>query len=327
MVRIAIIGAGLAGLTAAHALRSHADVMVFDKARGVGGRMATRRAQQYAFDHGAQYFTARTEPFRRFLAPLIDAGLIARWEANYTRFEGSTLVDRQNWSADESRYVATPGMNALAKHLAADFAVKSNTHIGEIRQATTWQLLDQHGQIWGDFDWIISAIPAPQAMNLLPCDFAYLDSVKEIDMLPCFAVMLGFANPFSVPFQAAHFGKSKLSWMAVNNSKPGRNDARALVLHSSHDYAKSHLKDEPSAIGADLVTEFQRITGLFLPESDHCSVHRWLYANNKERRDLPLLLDTEQQVGVCGDWTLGGRVEGAFMSAHRLSHALLETLG
>jgi predicted NAD/FAD-dependent oxidoreductase len=74
MKRIAIIGAGLSGLVLARRLGDIAQVTIFEKFRSVGGRMATRYAHDYEFDHGAQFFTARTLEFREFLQPLVDDG-------------------------------------------------------------------------------------------------------------------------------------------------------------------------------------------------------------------------------------------------------------
>lgn len=78
--RIAVIGAGLAGAVAADRLaRAGAAVTVIEKSRGPGGRAATRYRDGWHFDHGMQYFTARTEPFRRAVASWQDAGVVATW--------------------------------------------------------------------------------------------------------------------------------------------------------------------------------------------------------------------------------------------------------
>ncbi|AJI69041.1 NAD(P)-binding protein [Francisella tularensis] len=75
MIKIAIIGAGIAGLTAAKILKDCAQVIVFEKSRGVSGRMSTRYADPYYFDHGTQYFTAKSTDFKEFLKPMIDNGI------------------------------------------------------------------------------------------------------------------------------------------------------------------------------------------------------------------------------------------------------------
>ena len=116
-MKVAIIGAGLSGLSAAHLLNNHANISIFEKARGVGGRMSTRQADSYFFDHGAQYFTARTKPFQNFIQPLINQGIIQRWNARWVKFDGPQIIERKNWIDEEPRYVSVPGMNKVCKHL------------------------------------------------------------------------------------------------------------------------------------------------------------------------------------------------------------------
>ena len=65
-MKIAIIGSGIAGLSAARELRQNGvDVYLYEKSRGVGGRMSTRYAGDWEFDHGAQYFTAQDEDLKK----------------------------------------------------------------------------------------------------------------------------------------------------------------------------------------------------------------------------------------------------------------------
>ena len=82
-MKIAIIGAGISGLTAAIVLSEIADVTLYEKSRGAGGRICTRYSDPYNFDHGAQFFTARTPQFKQFLKPLIKAGVIDIWNARF----------------------------------------------------------------------------------------------------------------------------------------------------------------------------------------------------------------------------------------------------
>ena len=72
MKRIAIIGAGLAGLTCGKALQQAGhDVVIFEKSRGIGGRLATRRAEPFYFDHGVAAFTASDDAFQGFVNQLL----------------------------------------------------------------------------------------------------------------------------------------------------------------------------------------------------------------------------------------------------------------
>ncbi|MEZ5507972.1 MAG: NAD(P)-binding protein [Gammaproteobacteria bacterium] len=136
MTKIAIIGAGLSGLSLARMLQVHAEVTLFEKSRGLSGRMATRRAESYCFDHGAQYFTARTPAFQHFIQPLIEAGVVERWHARYVKFDGEQVVERKNWMDDEPRYVFVPGMNRIGQHCSQGLNIQLNTRINALARST-----------------------------------------------------------------------------------------------------------------------------------------------------------------------------------------------
>lgn len=77
--RIAIIGAGVSGLTLARSLRQQYEVVVSERTREVGGRMSTYYSEPFSFDHGTQYFTARTRMFQNFLRTYMDSGVVRDW--------------------------------------------------------------------------------------------------------------------------------------------------------------------------------------------------------------------------------------------------------
>ena len=105
MKKIAIIGAGLSGLTLGQKLSKKADVFVFEKGRGVGGRMATRYADPFVFDHGAPYWTVTTQEFKNFLAPLMGS-VVAKWSGNIITLDNSNPI--ANNISRSSYFVATP---------------------------------------------------------------------------------------------------------------------------------------------------------------------------------------------------------------------------
>ncbi|WP_298634070.1 FAD-dependent oxidoreductase [uncultured Umboniibacter sp.] len=319
MTKIAIIGAGLAGLTAATLLRDYASVTVFDKARGVGGRQATRRALPYVFDHGAQYFTARTPEFSAFISPYVSSGAIARWNARYQKFAGSEVIDVSDWTTGEPRYVGVGGMNQLCKHIAGGVEVITGTRIESLRQQhDSWYLVDQSGTRHGQYDWVILCAPAPQSVALLPQSFEHLGAIKAIQMVGCISLMLGFESAIEVNFDAAHIEQSDVSWIAVNSSKPGRTEPFSLVVHSSEEYGRLNL-DDPSGSMSHLIAEAGRVIGHDLSQAQHQALHTWRYANNTQHHlSHDAFVDTRLNLAVCGDWCEGGRVEGAFTSAAKV---------
>ncbi len=116
-MKVAIIGAGLAGLTAANILKDSVEITIFEKSRGVSGRMSTRYADPYYFDHGAQYFTAKSFEFKEFLKPMIDQGIIKNWQANFVEIKNSEIINQKSWDNEYKHYVGSPRMNAVAQYL------------------------------------------------------------------------------------------------------------------------------------------------------------------------------------------------------------------
>ena len=146
MIRVAIIGAGLSGLVLAHRLQAAAEVTVFEKSRGSGGRLSTRYAGDYEFDHGAQYFTARTEAFRSFLQPLIEAGMIAQWRPAIAEFDRSKVTTVHDPDGAETRYVGAPRMNRIGKALADELILELETSIARIERTDGgWFVIDDAG--------------------------------------------------------------------------------------------------------------------------------------------------------------------------------------
>lgn len=322
MTKIAIIGAGMSGLSAAHLLNNYAEVTLFEKARGVSGRMSTRRAKPYFFDHGTQYFTARTQPFKDFIRPLIEKKIIEPWNARYLKFDDNQIIERKNWIDEDPHYVGVPGMNEVGKYLAKNLNIHMNTKITSLEHKERWQLTDNEGYRYGGFDFLISTAPSPQTIELLPKTFKYYNNAKTIEMRACFSLMLGFEKSLPLEFDAAHIENADLSWIAVNSHKPGRSEHYTLIAHSSEKYADAHINDNHDEVMQYLITEASRIIGHDVSIADYKTIHGWRYANNAKQEISPIFLDQDHKLAACGDWCLGGRVEGAFNSAYNLVNAM-----
>jgi predicted NAD/FAD-dependent oxidoreductase len=112
-----IIGAGIARLAAATSLRQAGhETVVFDKARGPGGRASTRRAAPFAFDHGAQYFTARDPRFRRLVERFVHEGVAARWDGRIVSLRPGVQTPV---GANTGRFVGTPHIRSPDRNRAA----------------------------------------------------------------------------------------------------------------------------------------------------------------------------------------------------------------
>jgi hypothetical protein len=320
--RVAVVGAGIAGLSAArHLTRAHTDTVVFDKARRPGGRVSTRCAEAYAFDHGAQYFTYRDREFGDVVSDWCGRGVAARWDVPIATLEAGMCGEARE---DSPRYVGVPGMSALARDLAADQPVQCGQRIERVEKSFgSWRLACEDGRVLSGFDAVVIATPAPQAALLVSAEPKLARRVADVEMQPCHAAMVAFSRRLDVAFGGAFVTKSPLSWVARNGSKPGRADGECWVLHTTPAWSTAHLDDSPDAITAALLEAFAVAIGCDLPPTIFRASHRWRFARADRPLGDPFLWDPEARLGVCGDWTFGGRVESAFLSGNQLARAIL----
>ena len=311
---IAIIGAGIAGLTAARTLQGagHA-VRVVEKSRGLGGRIATRRGPHGAFDHGAQYASVRDADFAAYCAEAAGADACADW-----RFGDD----------DARRVVGLPGMSGLVKPLAEGIDVERERRVTRIvRDGEAFHLEMEGGAMLGPFSHVISAVPAPQAVPLLAEHGAPFDALKGVDIAPCWTLMLAFAAAPALPPVKRFDGTGTLGWIARDSAKPGRDDgSERWVVHAAPDWSRAHLEDAADAVRGALLTALGDEAGAALPEVTHAATHRWRYAQVMEPLGQPFLLAPDGRLGACGDACLGGRVEAAYLSGLRLGRTMAERL-
>lgn len=320
-MRIAIVGAGMAGLSCGTRLRdAGVDVMVVDKGRGPGGRTSTRRAA-VPFDHGAQYFTARDAAFRAAVVDWIARGIVAEWAAGVMAFDAPGADPRD--SSDLPRFVGVPGMNALAVDMATHLDVRTGVTVSALtRRADGWHLATVADESLGPFDVVVLTAPPPQTATLL-ASHPFADAVADAEMAPCWAVMTSWADAVEVPFDAAFVNDGPLGWVARDGSKPGRPHPHAWVLHASPGWSRQHLEEAPEAVLPLLLQAFEALVGRPLPALAFSAAHRWRYASVPRRLDRTHLWDRDAGIGVAGDWCGGPRVEGAWLSGRALADAIV----
>lgn len=318
--RVAIIGAGITGVHLARRLAHHADVQIFEKSRGIGGRMSTRRAGEYQFDHGAQYFTAHSDAFMHALAPFLDSGVVRAWTPRLAAL-GAKKTPPQ-WTSP--RYVAAPGMNALCKAMADGLTVHVQTRVAHIEKtaANTWRLTEEAGTDLGEFDWVVSTAPAEQSVKLMPHDFSEHSALRAAKMLGCYSLMIGGLDLTDLHWDAAISEDSPIAWIACNHSKPGRTVASSLMCQSDNAWAEARLEADGETVQQILMEAVVTLTGLSLQGADYVSLHKWRFAKVNTPSGLPFLLDTDRRLAAAGDWCGAGRVEAGFESADKLATAL-----
>lgn len=320
---MAVVGAGLSGLICARILADHGRrVRVFDKARGAGGRMSTRRSGDWRFDHGAQYFTVRDPRFSRQVESWRRQRLVESWAGTIAVLDRGTIEIKADTT---ERWVGVPGMNAVCKNLAAALDVAYRTEVGGLAKTETgWSLTDPADTDIGHFDAVVISAPAPQTARLLEAAAPEMaTAAASVEMAPCWAAMVGFSEPLGIGYDGAFVLDSPLSWVARNASKPGRPDGESWVLHASPEWSRRHLEIERKPAAQLLLAAFVDALGGLAATPVHLEAHRWRHALPTEPLEAACLVDPEHRLAACGDWCGGPRVEGAFLSgleaARRLS--------
>lgn len=307
-----IIGGGMAGLSAATALaRAGCKVTVLDKGRGPGGRMAARRVEiageTVAFDHGAQYFTARDPAFCETVAAWEAASVAMRWPA-----------------AGDDAWVGTPGMNAPIRAMADALDVRWGVRVETLKRTNEgWQIMAEE-EIFVATTLIV-AVPAEQAQVLLANvapDIAEL--VGTVESAPCWAVMAGFDEALPVPADTFRSDTGPISWAARNSAKPGRSGLETWVIHASAQRSREVIdlpKDEAAKV---LLADFFAAAGAAPVGPAHLDAHRWLYAFPQALAGEPVRFDPALRLGIAGDYLHSPRVEGAWLSGRAVANMALQ---
>jgi len=325
-MKIAVIGAGMSGLSAASALSdAGAQVDVFEKSRGLGGRLAVKRLDWGNVDVGAQYFTARDHGFQQQVAKWSSNGHCTRWRFTPSVLKNGVLEASPD---DIERYVGVPGMNSIVHALAAQLRVHRGTRITRLqRRNHAWLLESDTGEIFGGYDKLVVSLPADQSRVLLYDASEIADKIPTDIHQPCWALALATQGEVAKDIQGI-FGDDIVSWVSRHSAKPGReygsDNEDIWVLHFSPEWSCQHEQVEGIAqIGLQwlqnaLVNATQ--TELRLK---HSHQHFWRYARvaNDGREQVGEIVDVSQGLAVVGDWCCGGRVEGAFLSAQGVVNA------
>jgi len=313
-----ILGAGLAGLSAARELVSHGQsVQIIDKGRGVGGRLATRRIGNARLDHGAQFFTTRGEAFKATVAQAVEARVVAEWCRGFNEVDGYP------------RYRGATGMTDLAKWLARDLDLTLGVEVHRIETASGHvRFLGADDALIASGDQTIVTAPIPQMLALF--DRGNVAASPELDQalratryfatLALLVVVEG--EPHVDEPGGMQFNEGPFTFVADNKRK-GISPVRALTFHAEHDYSLRRFDDDPDDVHAELLEQARPWIGkATVVESQ---LKKWRYAGPVIPLPEPTyVIDANgTRVALAGDAFAGPKVEGAFNSGRAAALALL----
>jgi len=314
-----VLGAGLAGLTAAGALRAAGrEVLVLEKSRGLGGRAATRRWNNLPVDHGAQFFTARSEAFRAQVEAWVAKGICHEWCRGFHQYRGGHLSPPE--ADHHPRYVCRQGMSSLGAALAAadGLEVRRESKVVTVRgESGRWVLTCEDGNIFHAQTLVVTS-PPPQGAELLAeaaPDAAEL--LRGMAMDPCLAVAAQFPRR-PIAWHGIQSDDAAISWIGHDTSKRPdlHGDRTVVMIHAAPAFSREHYGEPEHEVVAALLARASEISGEALPTPEAVFLQRWRYA-------MPVFasagatvrrFDTPAPLILAGEAFAGGKIEGAWLS-------------
>jgi predicted NAD/FAD-dependent oxidoreductase len=325
-VDVLVIGAGLSGLLAAATLQAAGKrVLVLDKARGVGGRLATRRLDPHTGDHGAQFFTAHDPRFKECVAAWEKAGVITRWSTGFTAPDGTF---RDN---GVPRYRGVPGMTGIAKHLAHGLDVRTEARVARLQTTSgVWTAILENGTRH-EAHAIVLTPPVPQSLALLKAGEVSLpepagSELGQIDYAPCLTLLAELDGPSRIPEPGGMWMSGEpLLWIADNRKKGVSTGPETLVtIHGGQEFSREQWDAPEATATAALLEAAKPWLG---SEAKRTHLHRWRYSVPLRVYPEPcLVLDAPALLAFAGDAFGGPRIEAAALSGLAAADALLKRL-
>ncbi|KZZ46253.1 hypothetical protein A3759_07210 [Thalassolituus sp. HI0120] len=322
MAHIAIVGAGMAGLSALQRLKEHGhQVTIFDKSRGSGGRLATKKVGDASWDMGAQFMRSHDEGFKQALLQWQQEGWIQHWDFQPHLINDEGIHESPD---DVERYVGVSRMTALSrKLLACADQFHASTRIAQCRRSDqSWHLEDDMGNQFDGFDGLIINTPPLQAQPLLQDIAPELAAQCDVDLMPTFTLLLAFdqrlSNATANDIKGAFVKHPIIDWVSQNSSKPERDqNLTTWVVHADHDWTRTHSEAPRDGIQQQMLDAFFEVMQSDVITPTESWLHRWLYAIAEQPLHKGALVDEQQQLAVCGDWVDRGAVEGAWLSGQK----------
>ena len=312
MTKILIIGAGMSGLSAARELQNNGhEVTIIDKGRGIGGRMATRCFAGGRFDHGAQFFTTRSDEFKAATKKWQRENVANHW------FDGTPTPDDPAKNDGHPRYCGNEGMTGIGKHLMDGLNVQSGVEIETLTRADgAWIAATADGNTFSGEEIIITA-PIPQALQLFDTSREKLPdamraTLESVTYEPCFAVLAQLDGPSDIAAPGLLYINGEPIWWIADNYQKGVSPIEGSVtIHSSGAYARAHYDDDQTQVGEELIAHCKEWLGREIREFE---VRRWRYSKPENPLDIGIARDEKHAITFAGDALMGAKIEGAFTS-------------
>lgn len=338
---IAIVGAGLSGLTAGRILaRAGHDVTIFEKSKGYGGRLATRYAGKNLssnMDHGLSYFGVKSDEFREFTAELLDNGLIQTWGKKFAAYDGEKFLASSPNIRSEALYTSTKGMNEIGKYLSRWVDIKTKTKVGGLTYFGTnrskkrsWMVNLTSANTF-EADAVILALPAPQAYGILAMardetnTLKIIRQIDEVSYKPVYSLMAGYGSQEAPEWEGVICRNSPLEFISNETLKRNSQEC-SIVIQASESFTKVHRRTDEETVRKKMLGELAEITGGWAASPEWHDLHFWRYSRAKKviNSSYLELEDEDAPLALIGDYLRGNSLDDAYHSAFNLANDWLE---
>ncbi|MAJ87460.1 MAG: FAD-binding protein [Cellvibrionales bacterium TMED148] len=313
---VVVVGAGLTGLTAASLLAQQKQVLVLDKGRLAGGRLADHRIEEAHFDKGGQFLTARDHRFADQVSIWRELGLVKEW---YRKVDGQTY--------ELPRWRGVPNMRALALELGRQVEICASCRVEKVAvQSDHWDLfISNRGQISAEA--LILTAPIPQSLDLIdigrsPLTAHIRETLEQITYDSCFAVMALLETSSKIPQPGAIIPPHHaIDWISDNQQK-GISPVPAVTIHASAEYSSKYSHEQKSHLAERLIQYANPWIGA---NATKYQTHFWKYSKPVTTHTEPFIVAKEApKLIFAGDAFAGPRIEGAFLSGWETANYLLK---
>jgi len=316
MIDFCILGSGIAGSTIANLLSKKYSVHVFDKARGPGGRSANKRFKNnLSFDHGVQYISPKSKPFTKYIDKLYKKKILKNWDHDHLdfTFEKKTFLNK---------YIGRKANNDLIKYNLKNIKQSFDSPITKINfKKYFWEITLKNRSKY-QFKSLIITCPFPQLKKLAKNYLAKNILKLKVQMQPNITVMIAFKNQKNLPISSIKFNDDILAWAANENSKKRfKSNIDLWTLQATLKWSKKTINKYKTdkSVMSKLITRFIKLTGLEKNKIIFKKIHGWKYSYNYEKTPYLSIWNKKINLGVCGDWFNGPKVENAWLSANDLA--------